>query len=214
MVIAVPLGMFITAVYFLFCIFSSILYLADLSAFARIDKEIDIDLESEIKRAKEKSATEGSSIWTSIYYSVLQIIKFLYNLKHSIALIIICSVILNDIQLHATNKVVCNYIFVPILVIAIMIFCYMVGMVYSKKAEDILKGVISPTADKSSGISDTATPSSDAKSSSGTAYSPVAVPGVVSPDTSPLADPLASFGNANPVDKRVPSLDFKNFLKK
>jgi hypothetical protein len=139
-VIAVPLGMIITVLYFLFCIFAGIFYLADLSAFSRIDKEIDSDLESEINRAKEKSTEVGHSIWSSIYYIILLIIKFVYKMKHSIALIIICSIVLNDIQKNASNVAVCNYIFVPVLIIAIIIFCYTSGTVYAKKMVDSFTG--------------------------------------------------------------------------
>jgi len=145
-VIAVPLGMIITVLYFLFCIFAGIFYLADLTAFARIDKEIDSDLEFEINRAKEKSTEVGHSIWSNIYYIILLIIKFIYNMKHSIALIIICSIVLNDIQKNASNVAVCNYIFVPILIIAIIMFCYMTGTVYAKKIVDSLKGFVTTAA--------------------------------------------------------------------
>jgi hypothetical protein len=146
-VIAVPLGMIITVLYFLFCIFAGIFYLADLTAFARIDKEIDSDLEFEINRAKEKSTEEGHSIWSNVYYVILLVIKFIYNMKHSIALIIICSIILNDIQKNASNVAVCNYIFVPVLIIAIIIFCYMSGTVYAKKIVDSFTGLNTTTSD-------------------------------------------------------------------
>jgi hypothetical protein len=159
MMIAVPLGMTITVIYFLFCMFAGILYVSSLVGISIIDNEVDSNLAFEINRATEKCRESGNSIWSSIYYTILIIIKFIYNLKHFIALIVICSIILNDIQLHASNVKVCNYIFIPILVIAIIAFCYKAATFYSKKIDTLINSV--------SGVAENLTSASKAESSVG-----------------------------------------------
>jgi hypothetical protein len=143
MITAVSLGITVTVLYFLLLLFAGILYVGSIYGIFVIDKEVDSDLEFEINRATEKCRETDNSIWSSIYYTILLIIKFIYNLKHFIALIVICSIVLNDIQLHASNVKVCNYIFVPILIIAIIAFCYKAGTLYSTKIETLLNSVSS-----------------------------------------------------------------------
>jgi hypothetical protein len=156
MVFSVPLGLIITLIYFLICIFSGILYFADLSAFGRIDNEVDLDIKTEIDRTNAKMLeTKNKSISYIVYYFILLIIKFLYDFKHSIALIVICGAIMSDIHLHASNKAICNYIFTPALVLGIGLFLYKLSITHAKDAVVALTNHMfgihtsNPTADNS-----------------------------------------------------------------